>query len=287
MKIYILPVNRATQPSSQGIRFPAHNKDYGVEQDFLRYLRKHPELTTTNSLEADWHYLPIYWTRWHLNHNFAKTGLTELQQEISRCIIDDIKTFTVCQYDDGPLVNLGRTILFLSSRKTKEGIDIPLLCSPHKKPFFKPSKKYLASFIGTIQHHPIRQELVAQLRDKEDVYISNGINTKLFVQKTMESYMALCPRGYGGSSFRFFEAMQLSVVPFFISDLDTRPFKKFINWHSISLFSSTVNDLREKINSLSKSELLLMGNDSFNCWRNFLKYQKWCNYVIQELALIS
>ncbi|PKP56210.1 MAG: hypothetical protein CVT89_06595 [Candidatus Altiarchaeales archaeon HGW-Altiarchaeales-2] len=175
MKIYILPVDEQFRPKKSPFNYPPHTEDYFVEQDFYNYLLKNTEMITQNPAEADWHFLPIYWTRWHVIHDYAKTGLEELQQGVDKFILDDSKTFTICQYDDGPVVNLDKTTVFLSSRKTKEGIDIPLLCSPHKKPFFsfffKPSKKYFASFIGRLSTHPIRQEMAEQLKNRDDIYI--------------------------------------------------------------------------------------------------------------------
>lgn len=288
MKIYILPVGEEFQPVSQPFRYPAHNKDYGVEQDFHEYLLKHKELTVQEPTEADWHYLPIYWTRYHLNHDFGKSGLGPLKQEIHKCLIDDNKTFTICQNARGPLVNLGGTTLFLASRQTDQGISIPLVCSPHRVPLFKQSKRYLASFIGLLSTHTIRQEMAEYLKNRDDVFIYDGNKgSRFFVKKILDAYIALCPRGVGGSSFRFFEAMQLGVVPFLIGDIDTRPFKKYINWDKVSFFSTSVSDLNDTLDSLRKSDLLSMGKRAAKLWSEELTYQKWCHYVIRELEEIK
>ncbi len=291
MKIYILPVDSRFQPRNADVIYPPHNKDYGVEQDFHLYLQIHQELVTQNPNGADWHYLPIYWTRYHLNHDYGKLGLGELQQEVNTKVVDDRKTFAICQYARGPLVKLGRATVFLVSRQTKGGIDIPLPSSPHRVPprygilLLRPSKKYLASFIGRLSTHPIRQEMAVHLKNRDDVYIFEGNKgTKFFVRKMLESYVALCPRGVGGSSFRFFEAMQLGVVPFLIGDIDIRPFKEFIDWDRVSFFSKSVSDLNDRLNSLRPIDLLSMGKRATKLWRESLTYQKWCRYVIQELG---
>jgi hypothetical protein len=284
MKIYVLPINEQFFPEHQPRNYPPHNKDYGVEQDFLLFLGKHAEITAQSSNSADWHYLPIYWTRWHLNHDYGKTGLAELQQEISRVILDDKKTFTICQYDDGPLVDLGLTTIFLASRKTSLGIDIPLLCSPHRKPFFKPSKKYLAFFIGHLPTHPVRQQVFDQVKERNDVYLYDGDKgTRFYVQKMLQSKIALCPRGYGGSSFRFFEAMQLGVVPFLIGEIDTRPLKNYIDWDEISFYLPSANGLNDMLDSLDETDTRQMGKQAAKIWRQELTYQRWCNFAIKEL----
>ena len=288
MKVYILPCDKQFQPSKSRFTYPAHNKDWGVEQDFLTYLRKHPHLLVNTPGEADWHYLPIYWTRWHLQHKYGKTGQPELQTEVNKRIQHDPKTFTICQYDDGPLVELGNTLVFLSSRKTETGLDIPLVSSPHRAPFFRPSKTYLASFLGRISTHPIREQMAQQVQARNDVYIYDGHKPpKTFVRDMLASYLALCPRGYGGSSFRLFEAMQLGVAAFVIGELDTRPFKHYINWNDVSLFSSSPDDINSVLDSLDREELLQMGLRARKLYQDKLAYQKWCPYVLQELEAVS
>lgn len=287
MKIYILPIPKKLQPKKQIQIYPHHNKDFGVEQDFYKYLINNQHLVTNDHKIADWHYLPIYWTRWHVNHNFAKTGIEELQTSLNISILNPDKTFTICQYDDGPLVELSSTIIFLASRKTSSGIDIPLLCSPHRFPIFKKSKKYLASFIGRSTTYPLRQQMLNEINGRNDVYLFNGDNgTKFFVRKTLQSQIALCPRGYGGSSFRFFEAMQLGVVPFLIGDNDTRPFKNFINWDHISIYLTSVEGLNKSLDSLKTIDTMLMGEKATKIWKEELTYQHWCKYIIKELELL-
>ncbi len=287
MKIYMLPVQQKLQPSSQLFRYPGHNKDFGVEQDFLEYLVRNRTILTDNPQAADWHYLPVFWTRWHLNHDYARNGLEELQAEVGRCMLNDSKTFTICQYDDGPVVHLAATKIFWASRRTADGIDIPLLCSPHRAPFFKPRKKYRASFVGRVSTHPLRQAMAEVFKKRTDVFIFDGDKgTRFYVRTMLESYIALAPRGYGGSSFRFFEAMQLGVVPFLIGDLDTRPFKKFINWDELSLFSQSASELNDTLDSLHKADLRLMGKKATGFWKKELTYQRWCKYVFKELETL-
>jgi len=304
MKIYILPVSKELRPDSQFYRYPQHNDDFGVEQDFYEYLLQEKTLLVQDPAAADWHYLPVYWTRWHINHNYGQHGLQELQRQISKAMLDSKKTFTICQYDDGPVVKMGDAVIFLSSRTGITGIDIPLLSSLHRKSMVIPKKKYRASFVGNLESHSLRQKMNQALKDKKEVYIfdshqqisrlrqwlrqayillSFGNRSKFFVKKTLQSFIALCPRGYGGSSFRLYEAMQLGVVPFLIGDIDTRPFKKFINWNDISLYADTTTNIWERICLKTDQELLLMGQEAQRVYQEKLAYQKWCPYVLKEL----
>jgi hypothetical protein len=298
VKIYILPVAELLRPQKQAFNYPAHNEDYGIEQDFYLWLTKQKGLITINPAEANWHYLPVYWTRWHINHNFAVDGegLAELQQGINNIIIDDGKTFTVSQYDGGTLINAGKTVVFSAARTTNSGIDIPILCSPHRKPPLPVKKKYLASFNGSFATHPVRIQMEAAFKNNPDILIQGGVPTrflkrmlwaKTYNLNTMASYIALSPRGTSCNSFRFFEAMQLGVAPCLIGDQDVRPFKKFIPWDEMSYYTSTVDELGYLLKYLDKKEAIKKGKKAWQYWKNELYYQKWCKYIIMELEQIA
>lgn len=284
MKIYVLEVDKLLQPDSQPICYPSFNDDYGVEQDFLKYLSIKKELIVNSPEKASWHYLPIFWTRWHLNHNYAQDGLEELRRLVDNVIIDPQRTFTVCQYDDGPVIKLNGVTVSLSSRNSNRGIDIPLLSKPHKIPWLKPKKTLTASFMGRLSTHPIRAEMKVALANHPEIEVIDGTtDVSTYVKKLLRSKIALCPRGYGGSSFRFYEAMQLGVIPFLVGDIDTRPFKKYLPWDSCSFYSNNVDDIMIQIEQKSDDELLAMGKLAQEIWRDELQYLKWEKYLIKHL----
>lgn len=284
-RLFALPTEDRARPAAQPFRYPTHNRDYGVEQDFHAFLRG-SDVLTSDPDEADWHYLPVYWTRWHLNHEYAQTGVDELQALVDAVLIDDAKTFTVCQYDDGPVVDLHRATQFLASRKGDVGIDVPLLCDPHRRPVFAQRKKHRASFMGRVHTHPVRAAMATALSDVRSVAIVDGDKgPRAYVKSMLRSRIALCPRGYGGSSFRFFEAMEMGVVPMLISDVDTRPFQRFIDWDRVSLYCpGSAGSIRETVESRSDEELDAMGRAAQRIYRDELAYGRWCKYVLRELA---
>jgi hypothetical protein len=285
MKIYILPVHETLQPSSTRIRNPNHNDDYGVEQDFLKFLQVNHHLIAKKPQKADFHYLPVYWNRWLYNYDWSQNKKEILQSYVSQAIIDDAKTFTICQPSLGTIVNIGRTLIFWASRNKQTAIDIPLICKPHKIPVILPKKKYLISFVGSIDTHPIRKEIVECFKDLADACIVAGHKkVNLFLEKIFESYITLCPRGVGGSFYRFFETMQLGGVPFFIGDLDTRPFKKYIDWDDYSFYAESPKQALETVKNCKKNDLLSLGKQCAQLWKDHLNYGKWCHYVLEELS---
>jgi hypothetical protein len=294
VKIFLLDIPPLFQPKEQALQYPAHNKDYGVEQDFLIWLKKQKHLLTNNAQEADWHYLPVYWTRWHINHNFAanREGLDQLQQGVDSVIKDDAKTFTITQFDGGSLLNLGKSVEFTAARTTNDGIDIPILCSKHKKPPVAIKKEYIASFNGSFSTHPMRVEMQKKYAHDPAILVEGNLPTRFYQRwfwaksfnvNTLASYIALCPRGTSCNSFRFFEAMQLGVAPCLIGDLDVRPFKNFIPWDDISYYAPSVEELDKLMHTLDKKEALKKGKKAYQYWKNELYYQQWCKYVLKEL----
>ena len=132
--------------------------------------------------------------------------------------------------------------------------------------------------------HSIRKKMADVLQSRKDIYIFDKHKSpKSFVKTMIQSYIALCPRGYGGSSFRFFEAMQLGVVPFLIGEFDTRPFKKYIPFDEFSFFTNDPNKISDIIDSKNKEELLTMGKKCIRIYKENLAYQKWCELVIKTL----
>lgn len=284
MKIHILPVPNNLQPIKQKRKFPVHNEDYGIEQDFLAFLKQNEKVKIVGADIAEWHYLPIFWTRWAVNSGLKEENLNDLKKHINNIVIDRKKTFTICQHKDAPFIPLREIKTFLASRSGVQGIDVPLLSSPHTPPGKKPSKKYLASFVGNMKSHPIREELFHILENRSNVLLLSGNKGEgFFIEKTLQSYSTLCPRGMGGSSFRFYESLQLGVVPIMIGDVDTRPFKKYIDWDKVSFYVKTPLEASKLVDKLDKKLLLKMGESAAKLWEKELTYQKWCKYVLLDM----
>ena len=208
-----------------------------------------------------------------------------MQEICNKIIIDDSKTFTICQYDDGPLADLGKCIQFLSSRKNNNGYDIPLLSSHLSMPWFIPKKKYLASFVGRLDTHPIRKQMKAVIENHPDILIRNqSSGTRSYTRTILSSYISLSPRGYGGSSFRAFESMQLGVVPLLLGDIDTRPFKDYVKWDDFSIYTNNPMEIPEILKNLDEKTLIEMGRKANQAYNSTFDYKKWGSYVIKILS---
>jgi hypothetical protein len=286
--IHILDVDPRLQPGAADLPYPQHNADFGIEQDFLRYLRRTPGALAPSAQAATWHYLPAFWTRWHFNHDWGRVDNDLLTRLAHGAMFDAERTFTVCQNDDGPMVDLGATQLFLASRKSPVGIDVPLLSVPLWAPRIPRRRRFLAGFIGRLSTHPLRERMALALEGREDVFVTGDLTgPKRFAKAILSCRIGLSPRGYGGSSFRLYEIAQLGRVPYLIGEWDTRPFKRFIDWDAISLWSATPEEAPAVIDSKSPAELDAMGRRAARVWADDLTFGKWCRYVLRELAELS
>jgi len=289
MMIHRLAVHEEFRPARQNYVMPPHNEQWGVEQDFDRWLRE-SRYITDDPREADWDYLPIYWNRYYINNNWG--GRTdELQSEVLRLVSHNRATFTICEYDVRdmqPQLDLCNMLVFTASRRAANGsVDIPLLCSPHpmsEGP--RPVKKWLASFVGNLRAHSPRPEMAEVLVGRPDCCILDGQHGPgFFVNLLLSSYIALAPAGHGGQSFRFYEAMQLGIVPLLLGALDARPFKEWIDWERASLYLPDARALNGLLDAYEgrEWELVHMGRLARDVYDRCLAYGRWCEFVIKEL----
>lgn len=285
-RIFILPVPHDLQPEKARFRYPSYSLDWGIEQDFLYFLKNTYPCLVDKEAEADFLYLPVFWTRYHLNHEFGANGREFLEEAVSHFVERDKPLFTICQYDDGPLVNLGRGVTFLGSRKNPKGQDAPLLASPLPvAPKNKLERGIFANFTGRENTHPIRTELINYLRTHPRVKVSTKrVSARSYARTLDRSLITIAPRGYGGSSFRFFEAIQRGSVPWLIGDLDTRPFKNFIDWDSGSYYSKNVEDFILHFESLNLEELKQKQKSMLAGIQSTMSFGNWCWLLIAEIS---
>lgn len=281
MKIYIIPIEDKYYILPKKNPFCTHSPGVNVETLFNIFIHNRPEITL-DPKEADWHYLPMYWSYWQLGHNYGLDGREEMKQYLENIIIDPKKTFTISEADNEP--NFGIDIkVFSGNTKDNSWIPIPIITSPHQI-FSIPEKKYLASFYGSLKTHPIRQLMARGLKGRTDVSIisSDKVQDETgFVNSILQSYAVLCPRGSALGSYRFYETMQLGRVPIMISDYDFRPFPNYFHWDEFSYFLDDMNKLPTLLDSLDKSELVKKGEVARFVWN--VLFETWPTMVLETL----
>jgi hypothetical protein len=207
--------------------------------------------------------------------------------------------FTVVQYDDGPLLNLPPNTTVYGA--CSGNIQLPLIyedknqtlkiVGEQKAKSFQ-EKKILCSFVGTITHF-VREASLGFLRTQPgfEIYVRNGWSTnveqnlqELFIEKTLDSKYALAPRGYGRSSFRFFEIFHLGSIPIYIwDDIEWLPYKDKINYSKfcISIHISQVDQLPQILREIKEEKYNEMLQE-YQKIKHVFTLEFMCQYIIQK-----
>lgn len=212
---------------------PYHQGDYLEDYFYNKFVKENPEVSRD--------YIAVSWTTLYCDN---KTS--ELQPYLNT-IPSTGKYFTISQHDDAPAHGLPPDTLCFSAGGNAKGsniIPIPLVCS--KLPIQlveNMPRKLLASFVGS-NTHPIRMKMVEACKTSTNIvmYIKDRPFTignsefETFINATLNSKFALCPRGYGLNSFRLYEAMQLQTIPVIITNDRYLPWEDELNWEEFSVF---------------------------------------------------
>jgi hypothetical protein len=198
------------------------------------------------------------------------------------------KYFTVVQYDDGCLANVENCRVFGSGGVGDD--PIPLITDRHKLKGLK--KIYFTSFLGSVATHPIRKMMMEIFKDEdmffvEDVYTKKE-NIPRFAEITEQSCFTLCPRGYGKTSFRLYEAMQLGSVPVYISDVPWVPFTQFVDWNKFCVIikPEDMKSLPELLKKLFYSgEYKVMAENAKKAYDEYFCYESTLKWILELLLM--
>jgi len=258
-----------------GIIYPPFSK-LPYESFFYSFLQNHPLKETLSE-----NYLPIFWTETYLKHH----NNSDLENKLIS--IDSNKHyFTIIQHDDGIKNNIppNTTIYSMGTNKgklIKTGKYIPIPLTYYNPELFnlyslKP-KDIFVSFIGSITHN-CRKLMYNHFFLKPKTFLnikkwSNNID-KLrqdqFLEITSRSIFTLAPRGYGITSFRLYEALNLGSIPVYISDIFWLPFQDKIDWNKLAILCpiNQIPTLYNRLKSISTEQI-----------NNMLEYYKSVSYL--------
>jgi hypothetical protein len=163
-----------------------------------------------------------------------------------------------------------------------------------KKTFHE--KNILCSFVGNITSNfvqpNVRQIMFDVLSGPFKMINSGGWSAsvkndlqKLFIETTIDSKFALAPRGYGRSSFRFFECFLLGTIPIYIwNDINWLPFQDTIDYSKlcIVIHISQINDLETILLNIDEQQYKAMWN-YYNTIRSLFELEGMSQKIIQSL----
>lgn len=255
--------------------YPPFKNGLYLEEYFLRKINtENPQLKRK--------YIPALWTNFQIEGWFEPKKF-EMQNVLDKWLLENPSEngyFTIVQYDDGVKLNIPENTIVYGA--CDGNIPIPLIYEDNinnlenvpKKQFSQ--KEILCSFVGNITSNHVTPNVRVELfnilgNDPNFKLINSGgwtpeVNKNLqniFIETTINSKFALAPRGYGRSSFRFFECFKLGTIPIYIwNDINWLPFKNKINYDKlcIVIHVSELNKLYSIISSIKEDEYINMLN---------------------------
>ena len=148
-------------------------------------------------------------------------------------------------------------------------------------PRWTADRRYLCSFVGSSQTHPVRERLLANSFDGAYLCDTAGRNgwqlsaeqkTRYeadYLDVMLDSHFILCPRGLGPSTYRLFESMQLGRAPVIVSDEWVEI--EGIDWRSCSIRVAERDIGRlAQILTPRQGEALEMGRAARRVWEEHL-----------------
>lgn len=278
----MLEITKSLRPESLMPPYPNyHTGDYFEEFFFKKFLKEFSDMEINN-----FSYIPIFWTNCYTNKSFYGKNY-DIQNIINK--LDKNKNyFTISQHDDCIYEDLPKNTIIFSMGGNKRAdniIPIPLICSPIK--YDKLDKNIKISFVGSLTH-PIRNEIYEHFKnDSEFIFhikkwelLSDSFFINNFKEITSKSYFTLCPRGYGATSFRLYESMQLDSVPIYIYDNPWLPWENDIDWSKLAIHiqKNDIKNTKKIIENFNYLEMISYKNEIYN---DYFTYDGVYNNIIK------
>ena len=268
------------RPNPNYPTYPPYHQGLYLEDYFINYWNKH-------EINSDRNFIAISWTSYYNNghdRNILQSYLNSLDKTK--------KYFVVCQHDDAPTEILPPDTLIFSAGGNKineNTIPIPLVCSSLKTSNVL-EKDIFCSFVGSNTHH-IRSALFNTHKDKYYFSQSNwspSITTdkfEHFKNIASRSKFSLCPRGYGPSSFRLYEVMQLNSIPIYVSDIHYLPFTDELDWNEFCVLvnSNEIQNLQSILQSIDENKYNKMISRMNYVYENYFTLESTCKQIEKRI----
>ena len=271
--------------------YPPFKNGLYMEEYFLNHV-------STKNIKEDKQgrrYIPALWTNFQIEQWFPIRH-EEMQRTLDKWISDNPSKngyFTVVQHDDGPMLHLPPNTIVYGA--CTGNIQLPLIYQdlsnkleniPPKT--FK-NKPILCSFVGSVTHNVRKTIIETYQKNPKFKFSTNSVwtnnvsenNQKTFIDFTVNSKYALAPRGYGRSSFRFFEIFKLGTIPIYIwDDKEWLPYKNVLDYDKfcISIHISEIDILEELLMSINETQYEKMFSE-YEKIKHMFELDYMCEYI--------
>lgn len=261
--------------------YPPYHKGLYLEEFFYDYYLKNKEkFKQTNST-----LIPIFWTaiyNQNENRHLIQSYLNALPAG---------NYFCVSQQDDAVAESLPQNTISFEAGGNGKGIPIPLICSSLENVPVQ-EKQHFCSFVGTLTHK-IRKDIYESFKNDKmfELNVSEwsiAVSEEQFnnfITTTAKSEFTLCPRGYGPSSFRLYETLQLNSIPVYIYDREWLPFKQYIDWSEFCVLieRKDIKNIKTILKSISSDKKETMLRKGKEIYKNYFTLEKTSEQILKIL----
>lgn len=273
--------------------YPPHHVGDHLEEAFVKFWR-------TNG-RGERKLIPVHWTAVY-NHRVKEslgpsTPNGVLRSKLQK-YLDSLdpteKYFVVCTHDDAPAENLPPdTVIFAAGGNAKK-IDhaIPLTCGPHLE-VQDPVRTVFCSFVGSVTHS-LRESALRSLYQKPGVIIDTTEwqekvqqdRARTFKNVAQHSVFSLCPRGYGSTSYRLYESIQLGSIPVYVSDRQLLPWNDEIDWRDFCILvkPDEIEVLYDRLASMTGSQVRRMQDCLSGVWERHFSIEASCRHIAKRVS---
>lgn len=286
----VLMSNDNLRPKSISPTYPPYHTGQYLEEYFFKRWNE-------ENIKTDRKYIDVFWTNNFCNSMFAGKQYQNIQEELDRVLESNGKYFTVSQFDDGPFEKFPEDTIIFSAGGNREGeniVPIPLICSSIPEEWIPNKEKTIfASFVGSRNTHPIRIDMCKHLSSRDGYEISSGNwstnvsmdNFKRFIDITCSSKFGLAPRGYGRSSFRLYEILQLGTVPVYISDVHYLPWMDELDWNDfcVPINEDEIEEIDDILKSISDVEYNRLLENGRRVYKEYFSLEGMFKNIVKRL----
>lgn len=268
--------------------YPTYHKGPYLEEYFYQEYQKLEQKPKRQ-------YIDVFWTNIYCNRDYVRNDNLVIQSELNK-LDQNGSYFTVVQHDLSVREKLPKDTLVFDAGGLARGdniIPIPLICSPIDRVRVENDRMFFGTFVGSMTS-PIREKLYDSIKnDEKYVFLmkewSNFVpmdQVSMFISVTNRSKFSFAPRGFGTTSFRLYEILQLNSVPVYVSDYHHLPWKDEIDWNEFCVIvkESDLYRINEILMEIDDAKYERMLSKGYEIWKKYFSMKGMFDNIIKRLA---
>lgn len=294
--------------TSTNIVYPPFKDGLYMEEYIVQRWKRSSESTPQSNRRK---LIPAYWTNFQ-NASWFASKQAEMQRILDRWVQlhpSPNGYLVICQHADGPKLRLPpNTFVYTGSMSTALSAPLPLIYEDRKqrlvgaKKYDYPQKNILCSFVGCAatskRVSPDIRALIQAMFSKKPGFQFDDSGSwtpsvattaqQKFIDVTSRSKFAFAPRGYGRSSFRFYEILQLGAVPIYVyNDLIWLPYQNVLDYSkfAIVMHYKDLGLLEAKLRAVTETEYNQM-LDSYKQVAHMFTFEGLYDYIQKETPFL-